>query len=139
MRAYYVYIMASRSRVLYTGVTNDLTRRVHEHKFSLIPGFTSMYRVTRLVHFEEFTDVRDAIAREKQIKGWVRARKIRLIEEHNPAWEDRAAPHGSPIFFVAQSDPRRVILSERATRASEGPACGSCYRVFPISTTKESI
>ena len=90
MRVYYVYIMASRSRVLYTGVTNDLARRVHEHKGSLIPGFTSTYRVTRLVFFEEFTDVRDAIAREKQIKGWVRARKVRLIEAHNPTWEDHA-------------------------------------------------
>jgi putative endonuclease len=90
MRVYYVYIMASRSRVLYTGVTNDLARRVHEHRCSLIPGFTSIHRITRLVHFEEFTDVRDAIAREKQVKGWVRARKIRLIEEHNPTWEDRA-------------------------------------------------
>ena len=90
MRVYYVYIMASRSRVLYTGVTNDLARRVHEHKSSLIPGFTSTYRITRLVYFEEFTDVRDAIAREKQIKGWVRACKIRLIEKCNPAWEDRA-------------------------------------------------
>jgi putative endonuclease len=92
MRRYYVYIMASRSRVLYTGVTNDLARRVHEHKQGLIAGFTSAYRITRLVYSEEFTDVRDAIAREKQIKGWVRARKIRLIEERNPTWEDRP-PH----------------------------------------------
>jgi putative endonuclease len=90
MRAYYVYVMASRSRVLYTGVTNDLARRVYEHKRSLIPGFTSKYRITRLVYFEEFADIHDAIAREKQIKGWVRARKTRLIEEHNPTWEDRA-------------------------------------------------
>jgi len=90
MRTYYVYIMASRSRVLYTGVTNDLARRVHEHKRALIPGFTSLYRTTRLVYFEEFEDVRDAIAREKKVKGWVRARKVRLIEEHNPTWEDRA-------------------------------------------------
>ena len=90
MRVYYVYIMASRSRVLYTGVTNDLARRVHEHKRGLIPGFASKYRVTRLVYSEEFLDVHDAIAREKQIKGWVRARKVRLIEEHNPTWEDRA-------------------------------------------------
>ena len=90
MRAYYVYIMASRSRVLYTGVTNDLARRVREHKRGLIPGFTSMYRITRLVHFEAFTDIRDAIAREKQVKGWVRARKVRLIEECNPTWEDHA-------------------------------------------------
>ena len=90
MHVYYVYIMASRSRVLYTGVTNDLARRIHEHKLGLIPGFTSKYRITRLVYFEEFPDVQDAIAREKQIKGWVRARKIRLIEGHNPTWEDRA-------------------------------------------------
>ena len=90
MRAYSVYIMASRSRVLYTGVTNDLPRRVDEHKRSLTPGFTSRYHVTRLVYFEEFTDVRDAIAREKEIKGWVRRRKIQLIEERNPTWEDLA-------------------------------------------------
>ena len=92
MRTYYVYIMASRSRVLYTGVTNDLARRVDEHKLSLTPGFTSRYHVTRLVHFEEFGDVRDAIAREKQLKGWLRARKMRLIEQKNPSWEDLADP-----------------------------------------------
>ena len=90
MRTYYVYIMASRWRVLYTGVTNDLARRVDEHKRSLTPGFTSRYHVTRLVHFEEFGDVRDAIAREKQLKGCVRARKVRLIEQQNPTWEDLA-------------------------------------------------
>ena len=90
MRAYYVYLMASRSRVLYTGVTNDLARRVHEHKQGLIPGFTRTYHITRLVYFEEFTDIRDAIDREKAIKGWVRARKVRLIEASNPIWEDRA-------------------------------------------------
>jgi putative endonuclease len=90
VRAFYVYILASRSRVLYTGVTNDLARRVHEHKSNLVAGFTSRYRITRLVHFEEFANVGDAIAREKQIKGWVRARKVRLIEENNPTWEDYA-------------------------------------------------
>src|SRR5689334_16980506 len=88
MRSYCVYIMASCSRVLYTGVTNDLLRRVDEHKRGLVPGFTSRYRVTRLVYFEQFADVRDAIAREKEIKSWVRSRKIRLIESRNPAWED---------------------------------------------------
>jgi putative endonuclease len=97
MRTYYVYIMASRSRVLYTGVTNDLARRVNEHKRGLTPGFTSRYRVTRLVYFEEFVDIRDAIAREKKIKGWVRARKIGLIERHNRAWSARQrASEGSP-------------------------------------------
>jgi len=90
VRTYYVYLMASRSRVLYTGVTNNLARRVNEHKRGLIPGFTSRYRVTRLVYFEEFADVRVAIAREKEIKGWVRMRKLRLIEERNPTWADLA-------------------------------------------------
>ena len=90
IRTYCVYILASRSRVLYTGVTNDLTRRVREHKQGLIPGFTKKYRVTRLVYFEEFGDIGEAIAREKQIKGWVRARKLKLIEGRNAAWADLA-------------------------------------------------
>ena len=90
IRAYWVYILASRSRVLYTGVTNDLARRVKEHKQHLIPGFTQKYRVTRLVYFEQLGDIRDAIAREKQIKWWVRARKLKLIEAHNPTWADLA-------------------------------------------------
>ena len=90
MRNYYVYIMASRSRVLYTGITNDLARRVYEHRRHLTQGFTNTYHVTRLVYFEELADVRDAIAREKQIKGWIRARKIQLIEQRNPTWEDLA-------------------------------------------------
>ncbi len=88
MRTFYVYIMASRSRVLYVGVTNDLARRVDEHKQGSIPGFTTRYRVTRLVYFEEFADIRDAIAREKEIKGWLRTRKTRLIESRNPTWEN---------------------------------------------------
>jgi putative endonuclease len=90
MRTSYVYIMASRSRVLYTGVTSDLVRRVGEHKQGLTPGFTSKYHVTRLVYFETFMDVRDAIAREKQLKSWARVRKVRLVEERNPSWEDLA-------------------------------------------------
>jgi putative endonuclease len=88
MRTFHVYILASRSRVLYVGVTNDLARRVNEHKRGSVPGFTTRYRVTRLVYFEEFADVRDAIVREKEIKGWTRSRKIRLIENRNPTWED---------------------------------------------------
>ena len=90
MRVYCVYIMASRSRVLYTGVTNDLQRRVGEHKQGRTPGFTSRYRINRLVYFEEFSDIRDAIAREKQIKDWRRARRVSLIEARNPTWEDLA-------------------------------------------------
>jgi putative endonuclease len=90
MRTYYVYIMSSRSRVLYTGVTNDIVRRVDEHRRALIAGFTSRYRISRLVHFEEFAEVRDAIAREKILKRWKRHRKLALIEERNPHWMDLA-------------------------------------------------
>ena len=90
IRTYCVYILASRSRALYTGVTNDVARRAREHKQRLIPGFAQKYRVTRLVYFEQFGDIRDAIAREKQIKGWVRARKVKLIEGGNAAWTDLA-------------------------------------------------
>lgn len=90
MRTYWVYVLASRSRVLYTGVTNNLARRVTEHKQGLTPSFTRRYRITRLVYFEEFLVIRDAIRREKQIKGWLRSRKISLIEQRNPTWQDLA-------------------------------------------------
>ena len=88
MRTYYVYIMASRSRTLYTGVTRDLTRRVSEHKQKLVPGFTSRYNISRLVYYQGFRDVRAAIAREKGIKAWRRSKKIALIESSNPTWAD---------------------------------------------------
>ena len=100
MRVYYVYVMASRSRVLYTGVTNDLARRVNEHKQGLTPGFTTRYRITRLVYYEEFADVRDAIAREKQIKAWTRARRISLVEGRNPSWQDLAAQWFPPPRLI---------------------------------------
>ena len=91
MKTYHVYIMASASRVLYVGVTGNLVRRVWEHKNKRVPGFTARYRVTELVYFEAFGDIRVAIAREKQIKGWLRARKIALIEASNPRWKDLSA------------------------------------------------
>jgi putative endonuclease len=88
MPQYYVYIMASRSRTLYVGVTNDLVRRVHEHKQRLVPGFTTRYNVERLVYLEMTSDVRAAIAREKQLKGWRREKKLDLIRRANPTWRD---------------------------------------------------
>ena len=88
MKTYHVYILSSRSRNIYVGVTSDLAQRVLQHKSRLIPGFTSRYNIDRLVYFEEFSRVQDAIAREKQIKGWVRSKKVALIESGNPTWED---------------------------------------------------
>jgi len=90
-KTYCVYILASRSRNLYVGVTNNLERRLIEHRQGIVPGFTSQYRIFRLVHFETFGDVRMAIAREKEIKAWRREKKIRLIESGNPTWVDLAA------------------------------------------------
>ncbi len=89
MGTYYVYIMTNPSHtVLYTGVTNDLKRRVYEHKHKLIPGFTNKYNAVYLVYLEGTPNVSAAIAREKQIKGWVRAKKNALIEATNPDWKD---------------------------------------------------
>jgi putative endonuclease len=88
MNRYYVYIMTSPTGTLYTGTTNNLERRVYEHKQKLIEGFTKKYNVTRLVYFEETGDVHAALAREKQIKRWVRRKKITLIKSVNPKWED---------------------------------------------------
>ncbi len=88
---YHVYILASASRVLYTGITNDLQRRVFEHQAGRVPGFTQRYHVTQLMYCEAFRDVRDAIAREKQIKAWTRAKRIALIEKLNPNWRDLSA------------------------------------------------
>ncbi len=88
MRQYYVYIMTNRSRTLYTGVTGNLERRVLEHKRKSIPGFTSRYNIRRLAYYEVWGNIRSAIAREKQIKGWLRVKKVALIETKNPEWHD---------------------------------------------------
>jgi putative endonuclease len=85
---YCVYIMANIARAIYVGMTNDLQRRVYEHKNKQIPGFTAKYGLDALVYFECGEDVYSAITREKQIKGWTRAKKIQLIESMNPEWKD---------------------------------------------------
>lgn len=85
---YFVYIMTNNSGTLYTGVTKDLNRRVYEHRHKLVEGFTKRYDITHLVYFETTSDIRAAIAREKQIKGWLRSKKIKLIESINPEWRD---------------------------------------------------
>ena len=90
-RKYYTYIAASRSRVLYTGMTNNLERRMMEHKHGKGAQFTKRYNVNRLVWYETFRRPQEAIAREKELKGWLRERKIALIESVNPSWDDLSA------------------------------------------------
>ena len=93
MKNYFVYILTNiTNKVLYVGITNDLIRRLYEHKHKLIKGFTQKYRLTKLVYFEEFSNVNDAIAAEKKIKGWLRIKKIKLIESINPQWNDLSLP-----------------------------------------------
>ena len=87
----YVYLLASTTRVLYTGITSDLHRRVFQHKAGLIPGFTRRYKATRLVYYEPHRSIRSAIEREREIKGWKRFKKIQLIEQANAGWLDLAA------------------------------------------------
>jgi len=87
-KEYYVYIMTNKSRTLYTGVTNDLMRRVYEHKNKLVKGFTSKYNIQFLAYYESTASIHFAIEREKQIKGWLRAKKIALINSMNPEWKD---------------------------------------------------
>jgi putative endonuclease len=87
-RTFYVYILAGKSGVLYTGMTNDLVRRVREHKQKQIEGFTRKYNVTNLVWYEAHGRATSAIAREKQIKAWTRAKRVALIEAANPQWRD---------------------------------------------------
>jgi putative endonuclease len=87
-RCYCVYILTNRSRTLYVGVTNNLHRRVWEHKFGRGSEFCQRYKIDRLVYYEGFDDVRNAIDREKRIKGWLRIKKIQLIVAVNPSWSD---------------------------------------------------
>jgi putative endonuclease len=89
MKSYYVYILASqRNGTLYIGITNDLIKRVYEHKNNFVDGFTKKYKVHSLVHYERFDDVESAIIREKQLKKWNRKWKLELIERDNPDWRD---------------------------------------------------
>ena len=106
MKAYAVYIMSGPSGVLYTGMTNDLEIRALQHKSKSVPGFTARYNLTKLVYFEFFKDVRKAIAREKQLKGWLRKRKVALIESTNPIWTDL-----SPAWLRNASHPSILLSS----------------------------
>ena len=100
---YFVYIMSSRSGTLYIGMTNSIYRRALQHKTGQIEGFASKYHCIRLVHYESFDDAHRAIGREKELKGWTRAKKIALIESRNPRWADLADHWGAQMLFAGES------------------------------------
>ena len=100
---YWMYIMASLSGTLYIGVTGELLARALQHKAGEVEGFSRQYKCNRLVYYESFDDVRKAIGREKQLKGWRRSKKIALIEKMNPRWEDLAEHWGQRMLFRGQS------------------------------------
>jgi len=101
---YYVYIMTnSNNKVLYTGITNDLERRCHEHKHKKVEGFTKKYNVYKLIYFEKFELIESAIAREKQLKGYSRSKKIALIDQFNKAWEELNS-RGEAISNLAKDE-----------------------------------
>ncbi len=103
MFEYYVYIMTNKSRMLHVGVTNDLERRVFEHKMKLLPGFTNKYGLSKLVYFESTSDVTVAIEREKEIKGWVRRKKTALIHSLNPEWKDLCEDWFDPYVILSEA------------------------------------
>ena len=127
-KRYYVYIMASRSLNLYTGITDDILRRALEHKSGEIEGFTKRYNINRLVHYETFRYVNNAIAREKQIKVWTRAKRIALIKSQNPTWQDLAEDWGEKFELQIPRRARddkgssRGISPDEASEFSDGAA-----------------
>jgi putative endonuclease len=100
---YFVYIVCSRTGTLYIGMTNSIYRRALEHKRGDVEGFASKYRCDRLLYYESFDDVHKAIGREKQLKGWIRAKKMALIDSKNPRWEDLAEKWGAQMAFAGEA------------------------------------
>ena len=115
-RTYWVYIMTNHSGTLYTGVTGKLSRRVHEHRHRLVPGFATRYTIDQLVYAESFSEVRDAIAREKQIKAWRRSHKVALIDTANPEWNDLGEEWFGPTDTM---EPGSSVMAENCVNADD--------------------
>ncbi|HEX4308624.1 MAG TPA: GIY-YIG nuclease family protein [Acidobacteriaceae bacterium] len=121
-RSYFVYIMASRSRVLYIGITNSIRRRNTEHKERKADSFTAQHRCTRLVLYEIYCSPSRAIAREKQLKGWTRAKKIALIEQTNPQWNDLSQDwEANTVILTEAREKVSPAMHHLDPRAVEGP------------------
>jgi len=114
MKQYFVYVMSNKSRRLYVGITSKLFGRVFDHKNKIIPGFTSRYKFDMLVYYEEYSNVMSAIAREKEIKGWRRAKKLNLILSENPDWADLSAEwEEDPSWKAISSEELRTFPKRR--------------------------
>jgi methylglutaconyl-CoA hydratase len=139
MRNFYVYILSSKSRVLYTGITDDIYRRTWEHKHDVNPGFTRDYRVHRLVYYETFKYVGNAIAREKAIKGWLRRKKIALIESDNPTWQDLSESwfDGKQVLRFAQDD-KVFVQDARLKSSANTPIAGLRMNYKTLQLTLDS-
>ncbi len=123
-KRYYVYILASKSRVLYVGITGSLMARVLQHKAGEVQGFTRCYRVHRLVYYEMFQYVNRAIARESEIKKWRREKKVRLIEAENPTWGDLAADWGHPVaMWTAGSSALKGVRNDKVVGVGQRRSC----------------
>jgi putative endonuclease len=131
MRRSYVYIMSSAMRTLYVGVTANLMQRVWQHKQGTKGGYTALYNVNRLVYFERFWDIRRAIAREKQLKGWRRDRKLVLILAQNPEWKDLSAEWG-PEWESVVKDWREEV-EQQSKSEGEGKSKGNDATAGPSS------
>ena len=136
MRHFYVYILSSKSRVLYTGITDDIYRRTWEHKNDVNSGFTRDYKVHRLVYYETFKCVNNAIVREKSIKGWLRRKKIALIETANPTWEDLSESwfDGKQVLRFAQDD-KVFVQDKRLQSSAHTPITGLRMNTFTFSSS----
>ena len=106
-RTYWVYILTNQSGTLYTGVTGNLRRRVYEHRHRLVPGFATRYKIDQLIHAEAFSEVRDALFREKQIKAWRRSHKVALIDSANPEWNDLGEQWFGPGDVTERDSPAK--------------------------------
>ena len=138
---YYVYIMASASHALYTGVTNDIERRVVQHREARLPSFSARYKTRNLVYMEVFGDIRAAIMREKQIKGWLRIKKLALINSANPQWKDLSAEWPAYKNVIASPGNGVILpaLSEAEGSGAKNPSEGFVNKKEVAKNPSESF
>src|SRR5258707_11183209 len=135
-KRYYVYVMASRSLTLYTGVTGDIYNRALQHKAGEIEGFTKKYHINRLVYYETFKYVNNALAREKQIKAWTRAKRLGLIKTMNPAWQDLAEGWGEPTKLQIPRFARDDNTKDEDNRKNVSEASRGAAKTAHLQSTK---